>query len=70
MDEFGKCREIECDGTKWGITCVGIAKPGGFTLRCTPKDGREYISIPAPKRLDMMTDQELCDLIESEQSKP
>ncbi len=65
MDELGKCKKIQCkDGIKWDMTCeaIGGNPPERFTLRCT-SDGGEDISITAPKPLDMMKDQELCDLI-------
>lgn len=84
MDELGQCKKIQCKGIKWDITVEGgdvvggnySAQPTGeniklerYTLRCISDSG-EDISITAPKPLDMMDDQELCDLIESQQSKP
>lgn len=73
-DEIGKRRKIQCkDGIKWDILCVtvttGIRNPQAFILKCT-SDGGKDIAITAPKPLDMMKEQELCDLIESKQSKP
>ncbi|MBW7992522.1 MAG: hypothetical protein FVQ84_21245 [Planctomycetes bacterium] len=68
MDELGKCKNIQCkDGIKWYITCeaIGGNPPERFTLRCT-SDGSEDIAITVPKPIDMMNDQELCDLIESQ----
>ena len=69
MDEFEKCKKIQCkDGITWDIKCVSTSSisgnpPEGFILSCT-SDGGEDISITAPKPLDMMKDNELCDLID------